>query len=675
MRSTAILGTLLLSFNLLAQKAPIKFGKISDEELNMTAYEKDPSASAVVLMDYGTSVISYDQTNGFKIEFERIRRIKILNKEGYSWANFEIPLFHRGSDKEKLNGLKAVTVNMEGNKPVETKLGKDGIFEDETSENWTTIKLTLPNVREGSIIDIEYSVMSPFIFNFQDWEFQTTIPTKWSEYIARIPEYYDYQKYSQGYLPFKINEQKSERRTIMLSSKERTGGGGFGSGASQTNYSTQNIEYNENVYRWVAEDVPAFDEEPYMTTYRDYISKMNFELAQIRFPNRPVELVMGTWTNINKELLEAAEFGGVVKRSNFLNKFVEEILAGKTSDIEKVDAICKYVKANVLWDGNYRKYTDGNFKRVLDDKKGNSAEINLMLVSMLQKANLRADPVVISTRNHGFVRQQFPLSSQFNYVIGAVEIDGKLLLIDGTDRGLSSFMLPERCLNGAGFLVSETNSRWVELAPAVRTKTLVEALVSIEEEGQLKGHIEIVKEGYDGQQMRKEYHAKGEESYIKSLVERNQWVVHKQQFENLKNLDEPVKEIYDLTLNENLQADVIYLSPMIANGITENPFKAEKREYPVDFGKGFEQVSMIKIKIPKGYVVEEMPASMAIALPDKGGRFLYNISTANGEIALTSLFTISKGIFTQLEYPHLKEFYARAISKQGEQIVLKKSTE
>ncbi|MEP2670760.1 MAG: transglutaminase domain-containing protein [Cyclobacteriaceae bacterium] len=670
MKAITTLSALLLSFIIYAQKPPIKFGKISDEELKMTEYEGDKSAAAVVLVDFGESMITYNQTYGFQIEFERIRRIKILNKDGYNWANFEIPLYHKNSDEEELIGLKAVTVNLEGNKAIETKLGKDGIFEEETSENWRTTKITLPNVREGSVIDITYKVTSPFLFNFQDWEFQTTIPVVWSEYNARIPEYFYYQKFSQGYIPMVVNEEDRQSKSITLSSKSRA----TVKYNTSTNFSQENIEYIENRFRWAAQNVPAFKEEPFMTTYRDYISKMNFELAQIRMPQQPVELVMGTWENINKELLEAPEFGLVVKRSNFLNKTVEELVTGKSTDNEKINAIYNYVKSNVQWDGNYRKYTDGNFKRVLDEKRGNSAEINLMLVSMLQKANLRADPVVISTRNHGFIRQQFPLSSQFNYVICAVESEGNLFLLDATDRSLPASILPERCLNSVGFLISEDNSRWVELNPVIKTKTVVEATVEFKEDA-LMGELHITKHGYDGQRMRKDFHTKGKESYIKTLVEQNEWTVHSSDFENLNNLDEPIKENYELTFSDDAElADIIYLNPMMGSGLKENPFKTESREYPVDFGSPFEITSVIKVKIPDGYVAEELPAPMAVSLPERGGRFLYNVVSLNGEISLTCIFNINKGIYTQLEYQSLKELYAQAISKQEEQIVLKKST-
>ena len=67
------------------------------------------------------------------------------------------------------------------------------------------MKFTLPNARQGSIVEVSYRVVSDFLFNFQDWEFQHSIPTRWSEYRAVIPEYFYYERYTQGYVPLTIN--------------------------------------------------------------------------------------------------------------------------------------------------------------------------------------------------------------------------------------------------------------------------------------------------------------------------------------------------------------------------------------------------------------------------------------------------------------------------------------
>ncbi|HET9486503.1 MAG TPA: hypothetical protein VFO54_03675, partial [Chryseosolibacter sp.] len=131
----------------LAQKSPIKFGDITKEEISMTSYDKDTTASAVILADFGESVITYRQNIGFSLDFERITRIKILTKDGLEWGNFTIPLYKDGSDNEKLATLKAVTYNLEDGKIVESKLKNDGIFNENVDAHREYVKVTCPNVR------------------------------------------------------------------------------------------------------------------------------------------------------------------------------------------------------------------------------------------------------------------------------------------------------------------------------------------------------------------------------------------------------------------------------------------------------------------------------------------------------------------------------------------------
>ena len=57
---------------------------------------------------------------------------------------------------------------------------------------------------------------------------------------------------------------------------------------------------------------PAFKAEPFITTYKDYISKINFELAYIKYPNQPIEPVLGSWEEINKKYNESEKFGKAI---------------------------------------------------------------------------------------------------------------------------------------------------------------------------------------------------------------------------------------------------------------------------------------------------------------------------------------------------------------------------
>lgn len=652
-----------------AQKAPIKFGDISMDEMTMTSYDKDSSAAAVILADYGESTIVFRQNLGFSLDFDRITRIKILTKDGLNWGNFTIPLYKSGSTDEKLTGLKAVTYNLENGKIAESKVRNDGIFKENYDANRDLIKVTCPNVREGSIVEISYKVNSEFMFNFQDWEFQSSIPTIMSEYRAAIPEYFYYDKYTQGYVALSVSDETKVTNSLTISSFDRQGGY-----TTQSSHSTDKIDFMEARHRWVANDVPAFKPEPFMTSMQDYISAIKFELASIKYPNEPVKQIMGSWEDINKTFSDNENFGGEIKGNGFLKKIVDEISGGLLSPDDKVAAICNYVKENVIWDGHQRKYPELPLRKVLDNKKGNSAEINLLLGSMLEKAGIAVTPVLLSTREHGLLRIATPVSSQFNYVICFARVNEKSYLLDATERLLPTGMLPERCLNGQGFAVSPDGFQWIPLETKFKTRVVTSADFVLSQDGELKGKLKLDRNGYAALNKRKKYLLSGEGEYLKDFVGSHSWEVKSSDIKNAKEIQNNFIEVHDLVVNENmtLAGKMIYLDPFISSSYKNNPFKSEVREYPVDFGSPLEETFFLKLTLPENYMIDELPESKIITMPENGARYIYNVTQSGNQIAITSMFSINKSLFTQLEYPYLREFYNQIVAKQAEQIVLKR---
>lgn len=670
-----LFGWLMLALvvgNAYGQKPPIKFGEIPIEDLKMTRYDKDTSAAALILADFGESSLIYSQSEGFTLIFERITRIKILTKEGLNWATFAVPLYHDGGDNEKLSGLKATTYNLEDDKVVSTKLKNEAIFKENVNANWDVMKLTLPNIQEGSIVEITYKVSSDFFFNFQDWEFQSTIPIRWSEYRARIPEFYHYNKYMQGYVTLSVNEATQVPAFITLTSKERSASA-FGTGGTQ--FSTDRVDFMESKSRWVAKDVPAFKAEPFITTSKDYISKINFELAYKKFPEQPIKYYMGTWEDINKLFTESPNFGEEITGNGFLKKIVEEVTAGLTTPEQKISAINAYVKQNVDWNGTSQKYTDTPLRKVLDDKKGSSSELNFLLASMLEKAGLDVYPVLVSTRDHGFVREASPISSQFNYVFCLVKTENKLIPLDATDKLLPTGVLPERCLNGRGFVVSRNGSHsWIDLKSPVKSRTYYNTELALGGDGELKGKVQADRSGYHANVKRKSYLANGEEAYVNNMVGGRSWKVGKSEFANAKDVSQSFKEVHDVVIEDHvtIAGPMMYINPFLVLKMEENPFRLEKREYPVDFGSPMEELLICKITIPDGYAVDELPKSQLLKLPDNAAKYTYSMTQAGNVIMLTSNLQINNSLFSQDEYPHLREFYNIIVAKQAEQIVLKK---
>ncbi len=627
-----------------AQKSPIKYGDIPLEDLKMTSYAKDSSASAVVLVDYGEAYLQVN-INTATLNFERHVRIKILKKEGLEWADAKINLFKSGSAEERVTNLKASTYNLEGGKVVQSSMSKDAVFKEKFNNYINIQKFSLPNVKEGSVIEYSYTVVSEFFTEFPNWQFQYTIPVRWSEYWAIIPEFFMYERYMQGYIMVNTYETKSKG----------------------TN------DYQATGHHWICKDVPAFKEEPHMTNEDDYVSKINFALSYIKYPNKPLEEIMGSWQKLNDGLLESESFGKAITGSNFLKKQVEAMTAGMTDPQKKIDTIYNYVKQTLEWDGT-KDMLAGNLKKIVEVKKGTAADINIVLASMLEKADLNVEMVLLSTRDHGFIRQSYPMTKQFNYVICGVRLNDKLILLDATEKFLPIDALPERCLNGEGMVVSRTHHGWINIESKTKARTVINADLAVNEAGELKGKLHFIRDGYDAQRMRENYKSKGHETYVKDFSSGKSWQIEKTEFQNMPLIKQSAKELHDVIISDHasVAGNQIYINPFVISQMETNPFKLEKREYPVDFGTKVEKMYMFKMAMPAGYDADELPASKIFALPGNAGRYSYNVSKTGNVINVISTLQINKSLFSQDEYSALREFYNLVVAKQNEQIVLKK---
>lgn len=638
----------------------------------MKIYEADSAAEAVVLMDYGVSVITYNQSTGFELTFERTRRIKVLTEAGKRWADFSISLYEEGDRAEDISFFRGVTVNMENGKAVESRLSKDAMFKEKRTRNIEVVKVTMPNVKVGSVIDITYKIRSDFLFNFQDWDFQTMIPVVWSEYRAEIPEYFTYEKYMQGYLVTSVNETSTATGNITLTSFNRNQGNyGVVTGSTAQ---TDRISYTINKFRWVVANAPAFRDEPYMTTRNDYISRLNFELAIIKMPGQPFKNVTGSWEEINKRFAESSDFLGEVNGNSSLRKIAENVTASATTVPQKIEAIHAYVRNAVAWNGESRTSAEHNLKDVLEGKRGSSAEINLLIASMLEKVNVRVRPILLSTREHGFIREATPAILQFNYSICEASWDDKRMLLDGTNPFLPAGYLPSRCLNGQGMAVSKNGFEWIALKAPAKTRTVVNSELDLSSDGVLSGQVRLEYYGYNAAEQRQKYQSKGDQEYVKSLVGTRPWELTSSEFANARELNEVFKEKHNVVINEHISAagDVMYMNPFIESQWTSNPFKSETREYPVDFGNAFDEVYMIRLKLPEGYAVDEMPQPKVFVMPANAARYIFSSALNGSVISVTSNLSVNKSLFSTEEYEGLREFCNLVVAKQAEQIVIRK---
>jgi transglutaminase-like putative cysteine protease len=641
----------------------VKFGKISIEELQKKVYPLDSGANAVVLSDIGEAAVEGNAKGWFSIVFSRHRVVHILNKNGYDESNVQIALYTNGDEEEKLDNIHAVTYNLENGKIVETKLEKSNVFKEKVSKNQIIRKFTFPNVKEGSIIEYDYKVVSDFIWNLDPWLFQGSSPALWSEYTLSIPEFFTYGFLSHGYHPMYINDKKDRQVNFTVVDARNA------SSSDRYNFSSGVTDY-----RWVMKDVPELKEESFTTSVKNHIARIEFQLTAQSYPLTPRSF-RTTWPEFTKGLLESESFGSALKNNNnWLSDDVKPMLANTSSETEKAKKIFAYVRDNFSCTSHSGIYTDQSLKNVMKAKKGSVSEINLLLTAMLRYAGLQADPVILSTRSHGYALDFYPMSSSFNYVVTQLNADGRSIFLDATDARLGFGKLLPYCFNGNARVINLEGNAVSLPADSLKEKKITSLFISNDEKDKWVGTINQTSGYYESHSIRDKIKEKGQEEFFKEIQKEYGMdiKIKSPNIDSLSKYDDPISLHYEVELNPGTE-DIIYVNPLFGERYKKNPFESAERYYPVEMPYTMDETFVLTMEVPKGYVVDELPKQMKAKMDEKeSGYFEYLISASGSTISLRCRVKFNKTFFLPEEYETLREFFNLIVSKQNEQIVFKK---
>lgn len=391
-------------------------------------------------------------------------------------------------------------------------------------------------------------------------------------------------------------------------------------------------------------------------------------------PNSNPRYYTNTWENVAKKIYKSGSFGGELEKSNYFLKDLNNIISKTNDDRIKIVLIFQYVKSKVRWNKNYSKYTNNGVKKAYKDGSGNVAEINLMLTSMLRKAGLSANPVLISTKSNGL--PLFPTIKGFNYVICKVNLlGGGYVLLDATEINSIPNILPKRVLNWKGREINKDGtSSWVNLSSnkhAVEDNML---MVKISDEFTINGYIRTKLENLDALTFRNRYNHIKEEELRNKYESDNNIEIDNFKLENKRNLAKPIVRKIKFT-SEDLIEEIngkFYIEPLLFLTRRTNPFKLEERKFPIDFSNPWKQINRVNIDIPAGYKVEKLPKTLAIGLPENIGIFKYQVKQIGAKIKTICVLQFNEPLVGAQYYKDLKDFYAKVVKTQSEKIVLVK---
>jgi len=652
---------LLFPALLLAQPDSLKWGEVPAVDLEMTAFPGDSNATAIILSDLGA--VSF--TARGEIIFTRHQRIKILSPAGYQWGNVTIP-FYAENRLQQVDHIRGQTLRLAADGSIRCDtLDQQSIFDEDVDGEYRRIRFSLPTLEPGVVVEYSYRMVSRNYTFLHDWEFQTSEPTRYSEFRADIPEHLKYVMVRQRIATFDVEEstlglwsalmqESKQRRTIFLGFPIST------------------------VHRWGLRNVPALRPEPFMTTPDDFCARIRFQLSKITRLGQSDFEYINSWEKLAEELTKEKRFGQQLARHAVLRRQAEKLAAGLATPEEKMRAIYDYVRATMAWNGKRGVYTDEDLDKAFKARRGGGPEIALMLTAMLRFAGLDAYPVLISTRDNGKSVKQYSILTQFNHVLTYVKLGDHERLLDATDPLRPDDLLPVAALNEAGWLVDPNNPKWIDIPNTGSFMRHTSVLANLAENGSITGHLLLNAGGYNGLFERDSLRHKKEEDYLRErwLHELPDAKLDSFKIVNRDSTRKPlmIDAFFSTADHAQVAGDKIYFYPIFFGCRTENPFKRSERTLPVDFGYGSKQSYTLNLTLPEGYSVLELPKNILLSLPNADGQFRRIAAVEGNQLQLMSQLVVRKARFTPEEYQALREFYDRIVAAHAEQVVLQRGT-
>ncbi|MEM6396044.1 MAG: DUF3857 domain-containing protein [Bacteroidota bacterium] len=654
MKRYHLLTLLLVSFStsFFAQDLPdIKFGKIADGDIAMTSLAIDTSAEAYMLYEEVSHYI-VDERDGYKLGSYYHRRVKLLKPESFDRANIELTYTRQ---EEKIRNLNAMIILPSGES---IKLRSKDFIKDDLSDDQATIRFTFPQVVEGAILEYRYQRISENISQIPTHYFQRDIPVRRSKFEAEMNSLFSYRAICNAFDMLCVKQENQIRGTEPAN---------HANGVSAVKYKYEMC------------NVPAFNTEPYVNNFTDYLPHVYLQLDSYYNNTTGWSKYLSTWETTARELCDNDYIGKRFMRSNSGRKIAEAIgpLMG-SNEQEKAQYALNAINNHMEWNGYYNFGTQESLNSLWDKGVAGSGALNMMLYTLLEANDIKVEPALTGLRNYGRPIMEFPVLRQFQHLMVLATLDGKPYLLDANGHASIVGLPRVAALNEAAWVFDKTKPHWISVKSPVVTN-----VYQIEGQVHADGMAEL-----SVKNQAKQYYAlyatadladendEVEGPIIDQLLEKfpdtemterqyDPWIDPTQAFELDVDAKAPIGQTID---------DYIYLQPILFDALQDDLVEDELRMFPIDFAYPFRQVFLATYELPEGYIVDEMPEAIRMRSPEGDIRvqMVMQYKEAEHKLEINYSVSVTESLFAADQYENLREIFQRVVDVQESVVVLKK---
>jgi hypothetical protein len=605
----------------------------------------DPAAEIMILKDEGEISVNNDYT----IRLDRhvtykFFKDKKLDQRFAETVFYPTPLF------EKYYRLNFRSVELD---PTNKAL----IPRDYASRITSThIEQANIKVKAGSIIEVSYSINFPYDEKISDWRFQSSYPTETSSLKIQMPEMVrlketlesgfnpEVQRSMETPKPFRINNQ------------------------------TQTIKVSERYYQ--LNQLPSAMPEPFADHSRGQLAHMHLRVASVTKGGEVKDnFVEAQIQHIFESLSTRADFTLRLGPALDIKSDYDRRIRSLSDPKEKLARIYDLVRRHITWDRVDSLSAPHTLNRVWMEKKGNSTEINLVLVKLLQTYGYDASPLIVSTRTNGPIDTDEVSINDFNRTVAHVRFGNRNVVLDATGRYHDFPTMPSSILNTRGLLISMDKDRWIDIIDTAslykNTVTLLGHLsgdssfltnVYVNSFGYAKPeHVDILEtDSLKG--LRKFFERGKQELRLKHFIAANEWV------DTL-----PLAQEFDIRVPLNKTDNLCAIIPTWFS-IPDTLFSiTDDRHCDVNFGYRQEYDLISEFTFPERYEIYLMPKNFQISGLNGSVHFEREYHPGTTNFSLRQSLVIEKSTFNKADAIELAKFLKKVSILNVQPVVLKRN--
>ena len=537
---------------------------------------------------------------------------------------------------QEVKDIKAFVITPDGKKLKAKSIQDLNPYSGQTLylDNRTKI-ITLPNVIPGSIIDWQVTIVTkkPIIKDafFDLFTLTSTTPIKTFQYKLIVPK---------GLL-LKIANLHTESEAHV---KE---------------------EGDKIIYTWHRELMDKFEPEEDMPPLNEF-----YEQVLISSIKDWKEIATWYWGLVTRNL----------KISQEMKDKVRELTANKSTEIEKIQAIKKYIQDNfryVSMSFGTNRYEPHSSDEVFANKYGDCKDQTLVFMALLKEIGIASHPALFCSENVGDPKDKLPMSSYFNHVILGIELQDKLIYTDILQKGYRLDELPKALEGGYVLLVNDKRGKLDQLPILDESEdtSSKESIVAIKEDG--SALVEVVSLwpkdfSIETRENWKNSTEKQKKEFLESLDEiyTTGGKILERKWENMDSDYGQIKSFIRYERPQWAEMSGDYMVFGIGGYERAKEFTKHERVYPIMFRSNSLDKTINTYILPKGYEIVSLPRDIQIS--NGLSEFSRIYRKDEGRIVETEMTRRRRARLPASHYEKIKDFYNKLAQLSNEKIIIKR---